>query len=125
MAFSQAVGLVGTWIAQQQKLSKPSFRFAVFLSGASPIVDFDSLQEGNVVLLPPDKFAGFIDLPTVHVWGMQDPYADVAQGIKTLCRADVRSATLHAGGHEIPGAGAKESITAAVNVIRRAILLAQ
>ncbi|KAF9701269.1 hypothetical protein EKO04_001171 [Ascochyta lentis] len=125
MAFSQSVGLVGTWMVQRQKLGKPSFRFAVFLSGASPVVDFNSLQDGNVVLLPPEKFAGLIDLPTAHIWGSQDPYADVAKNFSAVCRADLRSATLHTGKHEVPGAGSKESVTAAVNIMRRAIILAQ
>jgi hypothetical protein len=125
ISFSQAGGLVGTWIIQRLRQGKPSFRCAIFLSAGSPAVDFDSLREGHVVALPLAKMAGVINMPTTHVWGMTDPYADVARELSMLCRSDVKSVFVHSGGHEVPGAGSKDAVTSIVNVIRRATLLAQ
>lgn len=125
ISFSQAGGLVGTWIIQQLRAGKPSFSCAIFLSAGSPAVDFDSLREGNVVVLPPTRMAGIINIPTAHVWGSRDPYANVAQELSSLCRPDMKSVFVHAGGHEVPGAGSKEAVTSIVNVIRRTTLLAQ
>lgn len=125
ISFSQACGLVGTWIIHRLRQGKPSFRCAVFLSAGSPAVDFDSLKEGNVVVLPRAKMAEIIDIPTAHVWGLADPFAGVANELSMLCKSDVKSVFVHDGGHEVPGAGSKEVVTNIANIIRRNTLLAQ
>ncbi|KUJ15090.1 uncharacterized protein LY89DRAFT_620399 [Mollisia scopiformis] len=125
ISFSQACGLVATWIIHRMRQGKLSVRCAIFLSAGSPAVDFDSLKEGNVVVLPQQKMGGIIDIPTAHVWGLADPYAEVAHGLSMLCRSDVKSEFIHEGGHEVPGAGSKEDVTSIVNIVRRTTLLAQ
>jgi hypothetical protein len=58
-------------------------------------------------------------MPTAHVWGKTDPYADAARELSMLCRSDTKSVFVHSGGHEVPGAGSKDAVTSIVNVIRR------
>ncbi|PMD32115.1 hypothetical protein L207DRAFT_590987 [Hyaloscypha variabilis F] len=111
--------------ALRLRQGKPSFRCAIFLSAGSPAVDFESLREGHNVVLPLAKMAEVIDMPTVHVWGKTDPYADAARELSMLCRSDTKSVFVHSGGHEVPGAGSKDAVTSIVNVIRRTTLLAQ
>lgn len=126
IAFSQAVGLVGTWMIKQNRLGKTTgLKCAIFISGASPAVDFTSLEEGNVVLLSPDRIGQVIQVPTTHVWGSADPWNNVARDFSQLCKADVRSILIHEGGHEVPGSGSKDVVTKIVNFVRRTILLSQ
>lgn len=126
IAFSQAVGLVGTWMIKQHRLDRPTgLACAVFISGASPAVDFNSLGEGNVVLLSPEKIGQVIRIPTTHVWGSADPWNSVARDFSRLCKADVSSLVIHEGGHEVPGSGSKDVVTKVVNFIRRTVLMAR
>ncbi|KAF2158514.1 hypothetical protein M409DRAFT_61585 [Zasmidium cellare ATCC 36951] len=122
IAFRQAVGVVATWMASQARQKKPSFKCSVFLSGAAPAVDYNALQKGIFVQLDPRALDCRIEVPTAHIWGTNDQWKDAAEATSQLCRADVRSALVHQGGHEVPGVGSKEALHETLNMIRRAIL---
>jgi hypothetical protein len=126
IAFSQAVSLVSTWMIQQIKEGKTiesTFKCAVFLSTAAAPVDYKALQEGRVQPTTAGEEGEIIDIPTAHVWGVGDQFADQAKHFSQLCKADVGSQYVHGGGREIPGSGSKNAVTKSVNVIRRAIQL--
>lgn len=126
ITFSQAATVVGTWMvhqAKQSKLSESGFKCAVFLSAATPAVNYEALLGGHLVEVNNTEVAGIIDIPTAHVWGTEDQWADVATRFSDICKSDVRSIFMHPGGHEVPGTSSKEALTRSVNVIRRAIQL--
>ncbi len=126
ITFSQAADLAATWIIYRQRQGKPSFRCAISLSGSSPAVDVDSLREGKVVLLPPEKTADIINIPMAHVWGAADAaFSVAARDLRRLCAEETRSVFVHDGGHEVPGSAQKDELNMTVNTIRRAIVLAQ
>lgn len=126
ITFSQAATVVGTWMIHQAKqgtLSESGLKCAVFLSAATPAVEYEALLQGKLVEAGNAEVAGVIDIPTAHVWGTEDQWADVASRFIELCRSDVRSIFTHPGGHEVPGTGSKEALTRSVNVIRRVVQL--
>jgi len=125
IAFSQAVGVAGTWMAHRMRQGKPTFRCAIFLSAGGPVVDYDALREGRLVHLSQAEVGEIIDIPTTHTWGASDQHAKIAKGVSQLCKSSTRSVVVHGGGHEVPGAGSKDTVTRIVNMIRRAVLLAQ
>lgn len=127
IAFSQAVGLAGTWLVHRRRASSPSsVRCAIFLAGGSSALDPTLLlEEGAIVHLPAAKVGEIIDIPTAHVYGVADPYAPEAVAFSALCGREVRSVYVHPGVHEVPGSGAgssgREVLNLTVNTIRRAI----
>lgn len=126
IAFSQSAALVGTWMvhqARQGNLAESGLKCAIFLSAASPVVDYKKLLAGQLVQVTSAEAAGIIDIPTAHVWGLEDQYADVARQFCELCKGDVRSIFVHPGGHEVPGSSSKDAVTRSVNVIRRVVQL--
>lgn len=129
IAFSQAVGLAGTWLVHRQRLNLAGVRCGIFLSGGSTALDPDVLGEGDMVPLSLGKVGETIDLPTAHIYGAVDPHASSAREFSGLCRADLRSVYIHPGGHEVPGSGsgssAKEVLNQAVNAVRRVVILSR
>ncbi|RYP68511.1 hypothetical protein DL770_008431 [Monosporascus sp. CRB-9-2] len=130
IAFSQSVGLVGTWLVYRQRRNLPGVRCAVFLSGGSTALDPDVLSEGAMVPLSAAnvKPSEILELPTAHIYGALDPHALAAQEFSALCSDQFRSVFIHPGGHEVPGSGSgsssKDVLNQAVNVVRRVITLA-
>lgn len=125
ITFSQGSALVATWMAHRLRHGKTSFRCAIFLSASVLGVDLGSLREGNFVTLSHAKMGEVIDIPTAHVWGVADPYAEIAREFSLLCDSSVRSVATHSGGHEVPGPKSKDDLINTVNAIRRAIFLAE
>ncbi|PQE07470.1 serine hydrolase FSH protein [Rutstroemia sp. NJR-2017a BBW] len=128
IAFSQAVPLVSSWMIQQVRQGKPieaTFKCAVFFSAGDLPYDLDALQSGSNAFLREKESGAVIDIPTAHVWGEADWVADTAMEFTKLCKADTRSFFVHKGGHEIPGSSAEDAVTRSVNIIRRAIQLAE
>ncbi|KAF4965560.1 hypothetical protein FSARC_6645, partial [Fusarium sarcochroum] len=127
IAFSQPVGLVGTWILDRIARGIPSVKCGIFLSAASTAVDPASLQRGRRIDLRASTAPQQIDIPTAHIYGENDPYKNEAQEFAAICNEDSRFVLIHPGGHEVPGSGSnsdvKDSIQLAINVIQRAILL--
>jgi hypothetical protein len=127
IAFSQAVPLVSSWMMQQVRHGKPieaTFKCAIFFSAGDLPYDLDALQNGNDVLVREESGA-IIDIPTAHVWGVADWAANTAMEFTKLCKPDTRSSFVHKGGHEIPGSSAEDAVTRSVNIIRRAVQLAE
>lgn len=131
IAFSQSVGLVGTWLVHRQRRNLPGVRCAVFLSGGSTALDPDVLSEGSMVPLSAGnvKLSEILELPTAHIYGALDPHAPAAQEFSALCSDSLRSVFVHPGGHEVPGSGSgsssKDVLNQAVNVVRRVVTLAR
>ena len=50
----------------------------------------------------PDDFPCRISIPTLHVIGEEDPFANYAHEIANLCRQEKAEVFLHNGGHELP-----------------------
>jgi hypothetical protein len=131
IAFSQSVGLVGTWLVHRQRRNLPGVRCAVFLSGGSTALDPDVLSEGAMVPLSAANVTPneILELPTAHIYGTLDPHALAAQEFSALCRDQLRSTFIHPGGHEVPGSGSgsssKDVLNQAVNAVRRVVTLAR
>lgn len=125
IAFSQAVGLAGTWLMLRHRRRLPAVRCCIFLAGGATALDPDMLSEGRIVALPAAKVGEVITIPTAHVYGVADPYAPVAKEFSDLCRVEVKSVYVHPGQHEVPGSGssssAKEVVNQTVNTVRRTI----
>ncbi len=132
MAFSQSVGLVGTWLLSRQRRRLASVRCAVFFSGGSTPVDPDVLGEGILMPLPVaginKAVAEVITIPTAHIYGSADPYSASAASFAEVCREDASFTFIHPGAHEVPGSGSgsssKDVLNHTVNTIRRVIMLA-
>jgi hypothetical protein len=128
IAFSQAVPLVSSWMVQQVRQGNPieaTFKCAVFFSAGAVPYDIDALRKGSNVLVTEKESGAIIDIPTAHVWGEADWAADTAMEFTKLCKSDTRSFFVHKGGHEIPGSRAEDAVTRSVNIIRRAVQLAE
>lgn len=127
IAFSQSVGLAGTWLVHRQRRQLPSVRCGVFFSGAATALDPDILHDGRMVALPADRVGQVIDTPTAHIYGSEDSYAAAAKEFSGICNSAVRSTYIHPGRHEVPGSGsgssAKDVVHLSVNAIRRVISL--
>ncbi|RAL04852.1 uncharacterized protein BO80DRAFT_210541 [Aspergillus ibericus CBS 121593] len=67
-----------------------------------------------------------IDLPTVHVYGTNDPwYYEQCMDTEKLCRAMNRETVLHKGGHSVPwDAGTTEAIMDGIQNMQSAVDLA-
>ncbi|KAI9692403.1 MAG: hypothetical protein M1822_006634 [Bathelium mastoideum] len=72
--------------------------------------------------MDPEVDGEVIRIPTVHFWDATDPESSVCAPILSrVCNAKLRQDVFHEGGHEIPGAKDRKSLTAAVEAIRKTI----
>jgi hypothetical protein len=105
--------------------SRSPFKVAIFFSGGIP-VDPDLLQGGIIELLEYEKVGELITIPTAHVWGVVERGELTSPPrLQALCQKEKRAYFQHEGGHEIPGSKDRVGVSRVVQVMRRAIWMAQ
>ncbi|KAI9658932.1 MAG: hypothetical protein M1821_001892 [Bathelium mastoideum] len=124
MGFSQGAQMAANYMvykATRQQHMRPPFKCAVFFS-AAPAGWLVSLQQDSCRPMDPEVDGEVIRIPTVHFWDATDPESSVCAPILSrVCNAKLRQDVFHEGGHEIPGAKDRKSLTAAVEAIRKTI----
>ncbi|KAJ4302829.1 hypothetical protein N0V90_001720 [Kalmusia sp. IMI 367209] len=125
MAFSQGAGLAAMHITRSQLEGRvPPFKFAVLIASNDVYDPTAWLQRGVVQPLDTQIHGRPIKVPTVVVWGEQDPWKDRSERTMGLCEKDKVFVVRHAGGHDVPGLAAKEAVHEVVKMIRRVIIMA-
>ncbi|KAB8236080.1 serine hydrolase-domain-containing protein [Aspergillus alliaceus] len=123
LAFSHGAQLAAAWLASQNHADHP-IRCAIFLSGGIPYELVSSPNSGTPVMQPmdPDKTGTVVNIPTAHIWGLNDrQYPGMSEVLSKLCKSEWREIFIHPGGHEVPGASARESLVGAAQAIRKTI----
>ena len=91
------------------------------MSGGPP-GDHQALEQDEVKLLDQSADGEMIMIPTTNIWGSNDRLLPgLSPQLSKLCQADIRTDFIHEGGHEVPGSGSKDAVTAAVHAIRRTV----
>ncbi|KAB8270077.1 serine hydrolase FSH [Aspergillus minisclerotigenes] len=129
LAYSHGAQLAAAWLAVQDKKGPAyrSIRCAVFLSGGIPYELVSCPNNGRPVMrhMDPCKTGVVVDVPTTHIWGRDDrQYPGTSEVLSNLCVSKWREVFIHPGGHEVPGASAKEAVVGAALVIRKTVGLA-
>lgn len=132
MMFSQACGLVASFLLKKaiERETLFSLKILIFISGVLPteiitVLDASVKQESLVPTLtdlkeqasvagPPSQFGppgdisrffpGFepLKIPTVHVYGLADPYMAWSKSLTTIFDTSLREEFVHAFSHIIP-----------------------
>lgn len=63
-----------------------------------------------------------ISVPTLHIIGTQDPFAESSRVMVDFCRPELAQVFLHEGGHELPQSG--PALDRCAEVVETAIILA-
>jgi hypothetical protein len=127
IAFSQSATMILTYLAyaaRQNALGRHTiapFRFAIFISIVQSPLDYEALQQGQVIEIRPERAKGVVDIPTVHIWGALDVNTEGASRAAEVCRDDMKWIYVHERGHEVPGAGSRLEVTRVMNNIHRAL----
>lgn len=129
MAYSHGAGLAAMFLVREKYLNPskpPPFRVAIFFSPVS-VYDPVAYLERNEVLVLDDVGDGppAVDIPTVIIYGKQDPRKEESKGLKAICHPDLVWEYVHEGGHEVPGIGVKDAISESVKIARRGIVTAE
>ncbi|GAB1319700.1 hypothetical protein MFIFM68171_09910 [Madurella fahalii] len=108
IGFSQGAALLASLILShqaQRPFSPPLFRLAIFICGSSAL----SVSEtsGMWSRLSPselEKKGQRIKIPTVHIYGNNDPAYQESLNLKDMCEPRFRLEYDHKKGHEVPRA---------------------
>lgn len=123
MAFSEGAGVAATFILRQASQGLSPFKIAVFFCGGVP-ADPVALESGALRLLVPEHAGSYqINVPTVHVFGDNDPRKlDFGLNLSQLCRDDAKAVIVHRGAHEIPGRRMASEVLHILDAIKEAIV---
>lgn len=123
MAFSEGASVATTFMLGQASLGLSPFKIAVFFCGGTP-ADPAALERGRIRLLVPENSGSYlIDIPTVHVYGENDPRKlEFGVHLSQICRDDGKSVIIHSGGHEIPGRRMDTEVVRILDAIHKAML---
>jgi pimeloyl-ACP methyl ester carboxylesterase len=124
LAFSQGAGLAAMHIVRkaiQAPLETPPFRFAILISCNAVYDPVAWLERGQVRTMDPDNDGQPIKIPTVHIWGEQDPLRNESETLSKLCEKSLTTVFVHEGGHEVPKLSAKDAVAKSVKAMRRGI----
>jgi pimeloyl-ACP methyl ester carboxylesterase len=126
IGFSQGASLAAMHLlrhAQESPDAPPPFRCGIFLSSIAVCDPAALMRHGTVRMLngklPPQTPP--IQVPTAHIWGVNDPSREDSQQLRQLCAPTASHAFIHGDGHIIPGLAAKDDLTSMVKIIRRAL----
>jgi len=103
---------------------QPPFKLAVLFSCTAAFDPEAYYSRGEVQALDFHRVGELIAIPTVHIWGCNDPRKAESEQVHHLCRPDLRSMYVHDGGHEVPGLGVKAGLASSVKVVRRGFTMA-
>ncbi|KAG8531948.1 uncharacterized protein KY384_003584 [Bacidia gigantensis] len=124
LAFSQGAGLAAMYIVHkllQDPNRAPPFKVAILISCLSVYDPVTWYERGEVRTMDPAKDGQVISIPTAHIWGQQDSRNPESKAIYQMADHDLRSISVHEGGHEVPSTGTQGAIGGAVKAIRRAV----
>lgn len=124
IGFSMGASLAITWLQhKQEELNMGDITSlpvnVVILFSATYVYDYRVVEKGNPVGRDPSHASIQLNVPSVHIWGSQDPFKSLAQQGTEFFRPDKLSTYVHDRGHEIPSS--MEEITHVVKAINRAI----
>ena len=126
IGFSHGAQLAAWYIVHKRlegaTSAKAPFKCAILFS---PLGVYDSKEwhaTGLVRKLDPEANRGTIGIPTLVVWGTNDPWKDEAHGVSLLCNPQTSYTYVHSGGHEIPGIGLNESLGPVAKLAKRCII---
>ncbi|KAF7533433.1 hypothetical protein G7054_g7093 [Neopestalotiopsis clavispora] len=103
MGYSEGAVAAASLILEESRRLQDSGRprrikRAVFFAGWPPL----TLEDGKVQILLADQSEVFIDIPTLHVIGCNDPYISGAMALYNMCDEDSAEIFDHGLGHTIP-----------------------
>ncbi|KAF2177887.1 hypothetical protein K469DRAFT_732186 [Zopfia rhizophila CBS 207.26] len=102
IGFSQGALLAATYLAHQypgaEDTAYESIKCAVFICGSPPWQVID----GNARTAKEGLDGDIIRIPTVHIYGSEDPGYEQSLELSRICRKQGRGQLDHEGGHEIP-----------------------
>lgn len=106
MGFSLGAALVATLLLRAEKQqARPPIKCAIFLCGTLPC-DWHELESGHMRLLQAEDVGQAIQIPSVHVWSLEDvDYPGQSAQLAQMCEATRRLEVLHSGGHSVPSQG--------------------
>jgi pimeloyl-ACP methyl ester carboxylesterase len=125
IAFSNGAQLAATYIVHKKLKSAASdspFKCAILFS---PLGVYDSMEwiaNGRVQKLDVKNNIFAIDIPSLVVWGRNDPGQEDAQDVSLLCDPETSYTFVHSGGHEIPGIGLNEALGPVAKLAKRCIM---
>ena len=132
MGFSQGAGLAVSYLIHQtQEEPKTSrlclgFRCAILFSGGVKEDPRGPLGKGPRRAMRWEEDGEVIEIPTLHVWGRQDPsYHDFGPVLLGLCKEGEREEFFHDGGHEIPGAKDAAAVEQVAKLFKRTVQRAE
>ncbi|KXX75425.1 Family of serine hydrolases 3 [Madurella mycetomatis] len=120
LAFSQGATISATYLAHAQRrgVTVP-FKCAIFFSTGG-VFDVDLLAKGEISMLTPEDVGEVIQIPTAHIWGLNDSTVRSA-AVAAVCAREKRQVFVHDGAHEIPGVRSPADVKSSVRVMRRVI----
>ncbi|OAG12506.1 DUF341 domain protein [Paraphaeosphaeria sporulosa] len=127
IGFSHGAQLAASYIVHKKLeglASVSPFKCAILFS---PLGVYDSkewLASGLVQKLDIKDNGCAIDIPTLLVWGITDPWKEEAHGVSLLCNPQTTYTFVHSGGHEIPGIGLNEALGPVTKLAKRCIISA-
>ena len=127
LAFSQGATLAAMHVvrkAVQAPSHPPPFKCAIFISCAAVYDPLAYFERGQIRILDSKLDGHPIQIPTVHIWGEQDPMRDQSRGLSELCQPELTAVFVHEGAHEVPRLGARGALAGSVKAVRRGITLA-
>ncbi|KAF2150160.1 hypothetical protein K461DRAFT_281412 [Myriangium duriaei CBS 260.36] len=122
LGYSQGAQLVSSLLLRTHRCdpTRRLFRCAVLLSGGVPC-EIDQTTH-KVRHVEPSNCGIEIDIPTAHIWGINDDlYPEAGKVLSRFYRDDWSTVFVHKGGHEIPGVKSQQDLLGSVKAIRRAI----
>ncbi|KAE8415267.1 serine hydrolase FSH [Aspergillus pseudocaelatus] len=124
IGFSMGASIAITWLKlKQEALNRGDITSlpvnVVILFSVSHVYDYKVVEKGNPVEWDPSHAGIQLDVPSVHIWGSQDPSKSLAQRGTEFFRPDKLSTYVHERGHEIPSS--MEEVPHVVKATNRAI----
>ena len=127
LAFSQGATLAAMHVARkaiQAPSQTPPFKCAILISCAAVYDPVAYFERGEMRILNSRLDGHPIQIPTVHIWGEQDPMRDQSRDLSELCQPSLAAVFVHEGAHEVPRLGASSALAGSVKAVRRGVTLA-
>lgn len=127
LAFSQGAGLAAMHLVHkslQEPKQDPHFKVAILISCVAVYDPVAWLKHGQVRVLDPVIDGQPINIPTAHIWGVQDGLQSECKVLSELSDKTSRAISVHGGGHEVPSLSTQGAVKDAVQAIRRAVAIA-
>ncbi|KAI0015456.1 serine hydrolase FSH [Xylariomycetidae sp. FL0641] len=129
VAYSQGAGLVAMLLVRRKYLrpqEKSLFKCAILFSPVQVYDPVAFLEKGEVKVLDSDVPTTLrLTIPVAMVYGSNDENRAECEGLKSVFDSRLLSVSVHDGGHEVPGIGARDGLLEGVKMARRAIVQAE